>query len=100
MTFEPCDFLSADATDSSSEGSVEDEGMRAPPKQKALQTRRSILDHLDDSAKTTPTGAEPGEQAPPAKRVKKGEEVRNVEIFFGVLLFLKLFLQCSITVTI
>ena len=83
MTFEPSDFFSADATDSSSEGSVEDESMRAPPKQKALQTRRSILDHLDDSTKTTPTGAEPGEQAPPAKRVKKGEEVRNIKFFGG-----------------
>ena len=70
-----------EVTDSSSEGSIEDEGMRPrpppQPKQKALQTRRSMLDHLDDSAKATPTtGTESGEQAPPVKRVKKEEEVR------------------------
>lgn len=76
-----CVLYLTDVTDSSSEGSVEDEGMRPrpppQPKQKALQTRRSMLDHLDDSAKATPTtGTEPGEQAPPVKRVKKEEEVR------------------------
>ena len=73
-------------TDSSSEGSVEDDAVRHPPqpKQKALQTRRSMLDHLDDSTKATPTNtADSGEQAPPAKRVKKEEEVRGQLISGG-----------------
>ena len=74
----PPSLYSSEVTDSSSEGSVEDDAMRPPPqpKQKALQTRRSMLDHLDDSTKNTPTtGTEPGGQAPSAKRVKKEEEV-------------------------
>ena len=75
-----CLSSSAEVTDSSSEGSVEEDTVRHPPqpKQKALQTRRSMLDHLDDSSKVTPTIApDAGEQAPPAKRVKKEEEVRR-----------------------
>ena len=57
---------------------MEEDNVRSlpQPKQKALQTRRSILDQLDDSAKATPTNAtDSSEQTPPAKRIKT-EEVR------------------------
>ena len=72
--------LPPEATDSSSEGSFVDDGVRIPPqpKHKSLKTRRSILDHLDDNAKATPTNMpELSEQMTPAKRAKTDEEVRS-----------------------